>query len=304
MQKRWSTTALAPSEEIIWWLAQVAFGLLLIVALYAFIDNSLSGGALAQRVYANDFGLLATIGAHSPDNIIVSQQVNKFKDTVFSISLKPGTVDVLANNLRNAGSMWLFTQQGVATVPGTLPTATGTVLMAKEDGTVSLLMQGGREWRWRLLNCPLVATKDAAGFEKTNAVVAPAGSALGTLADVLAARLGTKTLRVSDPMDPKLAAVDGIIITLQAKDTDRLVVYYPGSVPLANALRSEKLGCLMINAVLLDDALSQRLAGAAVAPTPVPYGLQPFALMVLPQSLVSQPTLQQALFKGVQDYYG
>lgn len=303
MRKRWLKAGFSPSEEMIWWLGQIVFGLLLIVALYAFIANSISGGTLAQRVYANDFSLLATIAAHSPDNLITSQQVNKFKDAEFSINLKTGTVDVLAKSLRGAGSMWLFSQDGIAIVPTTIDKATGVVRVVKEDGKVRLLTEGGAGWRFRMLACPAAGATSGLPT-RTNAVIAPADGPIGTLADIIQARLGPTTLRATHVNDPRLNGIDGVAIALVSSKKPSIIALYGvegassavSSAPSASAA----LACAIVNAALRESALDKGLLGAATAPILMPPGAAPMVFVTVPETMLKETALANAIVKGVQ----
>ena len=231
----------SPSEELIWLLAQVIGALVFTLVLTGYVDGAVRGGLLAKQFYPGNFGLLETVVASSPDNMVMGDFVDKFKDTEFSFTGTNNRIEVTANTIKAPSRFWVFTPKAVTASAFTITPATGVVHAVKEGNQVTL--RKGNEFQFNTLLCPQVSTGDSNGLAKKNVVVISddariVGSldAHRILGDV-SARVGALLGAGSGTGVTIKLAVDPVVT-----EKTRIVAYYNPKASDDMQLKSIKLG--------------------------------------------------------------
>jgi len=265
--------------------------LLLTVMLLSYINISVGGGLPAKQSYPANFGLLATAVASSPDNIIVADIVERFKDTEFTFAGGNNRIDVTATTSKAANSFFIYAPNGTTVLPFKIGPATGTVSVVKEGNTVAF--RGKDEFNTQILSCPRIETKDASWQTLTHSITT---NTLTPLARLITSRLPNS----------KTTAGNGITLALKTDTANRIVAYYNPAAPADVQLKSRKLGCTMINAMLRGNS-GKSVSSVAVVPavsTNLPISTPGIMLSIGPSAASDAVKTHDDIIKGLGDYYG
>ncbi|MEK6822306.1 MAG: hypothetical protein AABY13_00630 [Nanoarchaeota archaeon] len=132
MKRGWGRRGFEIQQRALIWVVQAAGALVIVAALFFYIDDSMQGGLLAKHYYPGNFGQLATVVAGSQDNMIMSDFVSQHGKSVFAFSGQDNVIDVVSNRLPGKSRFWIFTPAGVTMTPFSLSPATGVVDVVKE----------------------------------------------------------------------------------------------------------------------------------------------------------------------------
>ena len=323
MKRGMGRRGLEAPEKLIWMLGQAVAALFVVVVLLGYVDSAMKGGLLAKQFYPGNFGLLASVVAQSPDNMVIGDMVDRFGDTTFTFTGTGNNVEVTATTLKGPSRFWVFTPLGVGFTPFTITNATGAVHAVKEGNQVTL--RKGSDFNYGILPCPTVNTAQPNGLALGHIIDVPddtrvqnntnAAKSVSDIAARISALLGRGTKIATGSLDQRKAVQgNGLVISLLVDpvidDRNRIVAYYNPRASADTQGRSAKLGCLIINK--LQAAFGDKIDGVAVLPTADDTALpidRPGVEVVIGQlgakrQLLSEPaSLAKAVYDAVGAYY-
>lgn len=282
--------------------------ILVLIGALMFVNSSLDIGGFASKFYARDIAFMIDTSLAAPENLLYLYNVNPVEKNspqkyLFDFSASDGAVKVNATNVPRQNVYWYFSDKSLEPVQYSEAGRIGIVKFSKMGGKLNIGLNAASNPK--VISCPIVDTAQKNWLVNT-VVVDPRGlEARGDFGNVnsadnnfredttsMAVALGLSAMktgqvvltRTVDDAEAPLQKRAGIasqnsgagtlIISVSAgtsanSNENYIKAYYNIDSDYTTRMKSIKLGCKILNAMLLEEGLAgrEKIKGAAVIGT-------------------------------------